>query len=96
MFPKLVRGVDVMSTNATDHHRVADAVVAHPRTVARLIADRRLYDFAAFSLVVSSEIELTIDDVDNGYALMPIIHNPEVAGPDSTPNMTVLLVKDKP
>ena len=86
----------MMSTNATDHHRVADAVVAHPWTVARLIADRRLDDSAALVLVVSSEIELTVDDVDEGYAVMPIVHDPEVAGPDSAPNMTVLLIKDKP
>ena len=85
-----------MRTNATDHHRVADAVVAHPWTVARLIADRRLDDSAALVLVVSSEIELTVDDVDEGYAVMPIVHDPEVAGPDSAPNMAVILVKDKP
>jgi hypothetical protein len=86
----------MMSTNATDHHRVADAVVAHPRAVARLVADRRLDYFTVLISVVRSEINLTVDDVDAGYAVMPIVHNPEVVGPDSTPNMTVLLIKDKP
>ena len=85
-----------MSTNATYHHRVADAVVAHPGAVARLVADRRLDYFTVLVSVVRNEINLTVDDVDAGYAVMPIVHNPEVAGPDSTPNMTVLLIKDKP
>ena len=96
VFPKLVGSIDVMSTNATNHHRVADAVVAHPRTVARIVAYRRLDYFTVLVSVVRNEINLTIDDVDAGYAVMPIVHNPEVTGPDSTPDMTVLLIKDKP
>lgn len=85
-----------MRSNTANNHCVPDAVVAHPRTVARIVAYRRLDYFTVLVSVVRNEINLTIDDVDAGYAVMPIVHNPEVTGPDSTPDMTVLLIKDKP
>ena len=83
-----------MGADAEQHHGVADAVVAHPRAVAWLVADLDIVDLEAFRLVVGREVYGAVDHFDDGVALVPIIDDPLTAFDlGSAPHMAMSLVQ---